>query len=113
MKEPAMLERGSRFCYHRRRLVVAVWIALLIGLTAFGQSVGSAASDSFKLGGTESARAQNLLRERFPARSGASGFVVFEAAKGVQDPQTKADVTAVLERIKTQPRIAGITSPYD
>ena len=57
----------ARWSVRHRRLVVAIWLTALIGLTVISQSVGSSYKDSFSLNGTQSFDALNLLQKVAPA----------------------------------------------
>ena len=60
----------ARWCFRRRRLVLGIWLALLIGLNVVGAAVGSAYSNNFNSGHSDAEKAFTLLRSQFPARAG-------------------------------------------
>ena len=64
-----ILARLSRWCYRRRRFVVAAWIVGFIVMNALGSAVGNAYSDNFSGGHSDSISAFDLLKSRFPSRS--------------------------------------------
>src|SRR5439155_17465015 len=72
-----MLQALAAWCYRRRRLVVVLWIAAVVAISALGSSAGSTFSQGFSLQDTESQRAAALLETRFPARAGDEGQIVF------------------------------------
>ena len=49
-----MLRRLATTCYRHRRLTVAAWIALLVGLTVLSGAVGNKYGEGFEIKGTES-----------------------------------------------------------
>jgi RND superfamily putative drug exporter len=108
------MRKLADFCYRKRRLVVAGWIALLIGLFVLSGAVAGKFRTEFELPDSESARALDLLEERGSnSRTGFSGQIVFEAEQGVNDPAVRttmekffADISAVLEGEE-------ILSPYN
>ena len=108
-----MLRRIASLCFRRRRLVVLVWIGLLVGLSALSGTVGDDYSHGFRVEGTESARAQDLLASTFRARAGDSGQLVIHAPGGFDQPAVRARVEAVLERIEDVHQVSGTTSPYE
>ena len=55
------MRRLARFCFTHRRLVLLGWVVALIGLTVLHSVAGSAYSDNFRLSGTQSFDAVNLL----------------------------------------------------
>ena len=56
-----VLGRLAGRCYDRRRLVLALWILALIGVTVLAQVVGTRFQNKFTSGNTESQQAANLL----------------------------------------------------
>jgi RND superfamily putative drug exporter len=110
-----MLARLSRWCYHRRRHVVALWILGFIALNALSGAVGNAYNDSFSGGHSDSAAAFELLRSRFPARAGDTADIVFRADEGVRDPGVRAQIQALFAGVgpgKLE-HVVAIDSPYD
>src|SRR5439155_12637173 len=81
------------------------------GLLATG--VGTGYVNNFTLPGTESQRAADLLKNRFPQQSGDSSQIVFHAASGtLSDSAHRAQVQSVIDRVKRQPSVAGVVSPF-
>ncbi|HEX5586427.1 MAG TPA: MMPL family transporter [Acidimicrobiia bacterium] len=113
--EPAtrLLQGLAGWCYRRRRRVLVVWIVALVVVSAIGSSVGSTYSQGFALSGTESQRAADVLRSRFPARAGDEGQIVFAHAKGVQDPAVQARVEALFREVAAVRGVTSVVSPYD
>ena len=60
------LVRLARFCYRRRRRVLLLWIVGAAVVMVAGFGFAPPADDSFAGGDTESAQAQNLIKEHFP-----------------------------------------------
>jgi len=107
-----MLRRLAAFCYRRRRLVVALWVVGVIGLTVASANIGDGFSEGFSVKGTESARAQELLAQTFPERAGDSGQLVVRAQGGVTDPAVQQLVEDKLASIEQVRDVTGTTSPY-
>jgi len=107
------VRRLARFCFIRRRLVLLGWVVALIGLTAIHSLAGSAYSDNFRLSGTQSFDAVNLLQRNAPRASGDTEQVVIAASHGrVTDPAVRSQVEAMLDRLARQPHVTEISSPY-
>jgi RND superfamily putative drug exporter len=109
-----MLQRLARFCYRRRRLVVAAWVAALIITGFLSKTAGGKDATKFSLPGTESQQAIDLLKAKFPARSGDTADIVFSApgAGGVDAVRGRIDAgIAAAQRANTH--ISGIVSPFD
>ena len=51
----------AQFCYRRRRLVVAGWVLLVVGLFALSGAVGGEYRTEFKLPGSESPFKKGLI----------------------------------------------------
>ncbi|GAA1543558.1 MMPL family transporter [Actinomadura kijaniata] len=103
----------SRFLYRLGRAaalrpwrVVVAWV-LFVGAAA-GVSVvaGGALQDDYTLAGTGSQQATDLLKERFPALSGADARVVVRARSGKVDA---AAVEAARGRLQRSPHVSGVT----
>src|SRR5438270_12103194 len=106
------LGRLARLCYPRRRLVLLLWVLGLIAFSFVGQVLfGSAFANKFGSGNFESARAQRLLQQHFPAASGDSAQVVFHMTDPVSSPANQADITAVVSTLGGLPHVASVTSP--
>ena len=101
------------WCFTHRRIVVAAWIAALIGLTGISQSVGSTYKDSFSLPGTQSFEALTLLQHAAPAASGDREQIVVAVEHGkVTDPAVRARVDAMLARVAALGDVSSVASPY-
>ncbi|MCW6010080.1 MMPL family transporter [Micromonospora sp. CPCC 205371] len=112
----SFLYKLGRFAFRRRWLVLALWLAVLAGaLTAAGTLSGST-DDSFRIPGTASQQAIDLLQERFPQASagGATARVVFAAPDGqtLADPANKATVEQVVAELKQAPQVASVADPF-
>jgi RND superfamily putative drug exporter len=72
-----MLSRIARTSYRHRRAVLAAWIIALLGVIALTAQVGGKTTNNGRLPGTDSQRAQDLLKRDFPQRSGSAATIVF------------------------------------
>ena len=103
----------ARWCVTHRRIVLAVWLAALVGLGAISASVGSAYKDSFSLKGTQSFEALTLLERSAPKESGDVEHVVIAVDHGrVTDPGVRARAEAMLAKVAALPEVASVASPY-
>jgi RND superfamily putative drug exporter len=101
----------ARWCFQHKFRVLAVWLVTLFVLSALSASAGSGYTDSFKLPGTESTTALNLLGDNFETESTDTNQVVFAAAD-VNDSATKAQITRTLDAIAAGPHIERVDSPF-
>ncbi len=104
----------ARFCIAHRRLVVAGWIVLLVGIVGAWQTAGSHYSTNFTLGHTDAQRAADLLQSHFPAQSGDTDQIVFHAKSGkLTDPAVQSTIEPMLAAVEKMPHVTSVTSPYD
>jgi RND superfamily putative drug exporter len=101
----------ARWCFRRKWLVLAIWVAALLVLGGLSASAGSGYTDSFSLPGTESTTALNLLKDNFNTESTDTNQVVF-AAGDVTDPATKGRIEKTLNAIANGPHVERVDSPF-
>ncbi|MFN8025021.1 MAG: MMPL family transporter [Acidimicrobiia bacterium] len=107
-----MLERSARFMYRRRRYVLGFWIVLLVGVFALSSAIGGAFKTEFKLPGTESQAAFDLLqRSSFRDRQ-IQSQIVFADTDGVDDAQVKQQMEQLFARIEAKVPNVNVVSPY-
>ncbi|MHB8463959.1 MAG: MMPL family transporter, partial [Acidimicrobiales bacterium] len=104
----------ARWCYRRRRVVVLLWIAAFVIMNALGAAIGSAFSDNFSGGHSDSIAAFDLLKSRFPSRAGDTTDIVFTTTRGVNDPQVRAAMEGLFRAIGPGkvPHVVAIDTPY-
>src|SRR6476469_2875385 len=107
-----MIPRLARFCTRRRWLVLLLWIAALVGVNAISGAMGDGFSQEFKLKGADSQTAQDLIKDRFPGRTGASGEIVFKADAGLDDPAVQAQLTKLFTAAAAVKNVAEVRSPF-
>jgi len=108
------MRRLAAFSHDHRRLVATAWIVLIAAAGALASGAGSGYVNNFTLPGTESQRALDLLRDRFPQQAGDTSQIVFHVQSGsLNDAATKAKVNAVVKSVSGLPSVAGAVSPYD
>jgi putative drug exporter of the RND superfamily len=104
----------ARWCFRHRWIVLVGWIVALVGLSAIHGAAGSAYKDEFKLSGTDSFDALNLLQKSAPKASGDQEQLVVAVKDGqITDPQTTARVETVLNAVGKMPHVASVASPFD
>ncbi|HEY7294810.1 MAG TPA: MMPL family transporter, partial [Dehalococcoidia bacterium] len=110
---PGALARWARTAVRHRRLVVAAWGVALVLLLVLAVPFGGSFASDFTLPGTESQKAADLLKARFPAQAGDNARIVFQAQGGVNDPETRARIQAILGQAQQLPGVVGVQSPFD
>ncbi|MEW2324054.1 MMPL family transporter [Streptomyces griseoincarnatus] len=104
----------ARWCVQRRLFTVLLWLLALVGIAAGAFVAGSAYSNDYKVPGTESGRAIELLKEGFPSLGGDSDSVVWHTSSGtVRDSGVEQTMTRTLDRIEELPGVASVSGPYD
>ena len=107
------MRRIARWCVNHRLVVIAAWIVVLVGTVFISSSTGSNYSSGYKLSGTQSAIAQNLLHKASPGAAGDSEQIVFATHGGsVTAPAVRAQIQPMLAKVAHLPNVASVTSPY-
>ncbi|WP_405100205.1 MMPL family transporter [Micromonospora sp. NBC_01412] len=109
-----LLYRLGRASLRRRRLVAVVWLVVLVGLGLAAATLRGPTASNFTMPGTESQQAIDLLSERFPEASGATGTIAVKAPADGQlaTPQGQALVGQVTQEAATLPGVVGAVDPY-
>jgi RND superfamily putative drug exporter len=108
-----IVARAARWCVQHRRRALVAWVALLVVVLGVSGAVGTRQANQFSLKGTESQRAQDLLKAEFPAQSGDVDQIVFHARHGrITDPAVRARIAPALARVRRLPHVSGVTSPF-
>ncbi|GAB3829925.1 hypothetical protein GCM10027610_017410 [Dactylosporangium cerinum] len=82
------LYRLGKLSFRRRKLVLALWLALIAVLGVGAATLSGPTAGSFTIPGTQAQEAQDLLAQRFPqaGAGGAQARVVFAAPAGSGSP---------------------------
>src|SRR5437879_65541 len=103
----------ASWCVRHRRLVVVMWLTALIGLSVISQSIGSSYKDSFRLSGTQSFEALNLLKKVAPKAAGDREQIVIAVKQGkLTNPAVRTRVEAMLTKVGALSDVASVASPY-
>ncbi|MGW0187704.1 MMPL family transporter [Streptomyces sp. NPDC003362] len=99
--------------HRRRRLVLALWLAVLAAAVGTLMAVGGKLDNEFTIPGSESQRAQDTMAEDFPAAAGTSAQIVFTAPEGskVSDPAAAQAVQRTLAAAQDAPQVAAVIPP--
>jgi RND superfamily putative drug exporter len=102
------------FCYRRRRYVALGWVVLVVALFALSGAVGGEYRTEFKLPGSETQAAVDLLKDRgVEERSGFQGQIVFRAEQGVDDPAVRQTMERFFDDVAATLEGEQVVSPYD
>jgi RND superfamily putative drug exporter len=111
-----LLHRLGRVMFRRRGVVLAAWFVIAVAAVAAASVFSQPASDTFKIPGTESQRAIDLLSKRFPeaAADGAVARVVFQAPEGqvLTAGPTRVAVERSVAELRSQEGVVDAVDPY-
>src|SRR5829696_6595528 len=91
---------------------IGAWAVLAVLVAVLSGAVGGTFADDFSAPGSESAQAQDLLEERFPAVAGGSGVAVFAVDDGEQLADHRPQVEAALAQVARVEHVAAVTDPF-
>src|SRR3954465_3747756 len=104
------MRKLAAWCHDRRRTVIGLWVAAFV---VFGVLWAIAAGDyvnNFRLPGTESQRAYDLLKDKFPQQAGDTASVVFAVKDGAVLDH-KAEIDKAIATIKKSPEVLAVSDP--
>lgn len=102
----------ARRCADRYKLVIALWIFALVAVSAINHTLSPGQPELYVLKGTNSATAQNLVRQAFPGSASDSNPVAFyNAHVDFRSGTGKSDLDRIATKLKSDPEIAGVTTP--
>ncbi|GLY72522.1 MMPL family transporter [Actinoallomurus iriomotensis] len=104
------LVRLARLCHRRRRRVLLLWIVGAAVVMAVGFGYSAPADNVFGGGGTESARAQDLIKDHFPRQNGDTLTLAIHADQGVAAVRPR--VERVIGELSHGPHVTSVSSPY-
>ena len=107
------MRKLAAWCHDRRRTVIGLWVAAFVLCAALWGTAAGEYVNNFRLPGTESQRAYDLLKERFPQQSGDTASVVFAVDKGrVLDAGNRPQIERVRAEIKKSPEVLAVGDPF-
>jgi RND superfamily putative drug exporter len=110
---PSRFVRIARWCNRHRWRTFFAWVLALVAIQVVASGVGTKEISSFRLPGTESQQAYDLLAEHFPAAKGDTDQLVFRAGEGtLNDPQNKQRIEDTLRTVGASKLVAGVDSPF-
>jgi putative drug exporter of the RND superfamily len=112
-RTPSRFVRLARISKAHPWRTFGVWLLALVLLQVVASSVGKKEISNFRLPGTESQRAYDLLSQHFPAQKGDTDQLVFKARTGtLADPANKARITTALAKVADEPPVGSVVSPF-
>src|SRR4051794_21715456 len=107
------MRKLAAWCHDRRRTVLALWVgAFLLAAVLWGAAAGDYINN-FRLPGTESQRAYDLLKDRFPQQAGDTASVVFAVDDGnVLAASHRPQIEKAIDEIKSSPAVLAVGDPF-
>ena len=113
LRSTPMLVRVADWCYRRRRLVVALWVAALVGSFALAAAFGGEFRQNYLQPGSESKAASDTLTESFPQRAGDTVQVVVHSDGRRHARRTsQAKAEKIFADVARSAHVVGVTSPF-
>lgn len=97
-----------------RLFAVLIWLLALGGTAAAAVTAGSAFSNNYEVPGTESGKANALLREGFHGQGGDTDTIVWRAPdrQSVHTPDIEQRMTRALDAVAELPGVGSVDGPY-
>lgn len=109
----SLLYKLGKFCYHQRRWVVTVWVAVLLAVGAAAAGLSGTLTNSFSIPGTESQRVLDQLASELPEATGGNGSIVFNAGdQAFTDTQREA-ISEVLTEVGGVAGVESVLKPFE
>src|SRR3954469_25844920 len=107
------MRKLAAFCHDRRRTVIGLWVAaFVLSIALWGTAAGDYVNN-FRLPGTESQRAYDLLKDRFPQQAGDTASVVFAVDNGrVIEAKNRPQIERVVAEIEKSPEVLSVSDPF-
>jgi RND superfamily putative drug exporter len=109
---PSVFVRIARWCAAHRRLTFLGWVAVLGVALTLGSTLGTQRISDYRLPGTESQAAYDVLADHAPTRNGVVDQFVFVARKGtLREGPARARMQTALQRLAKDPVVVGVSDP--
>ncbi|HEX9467663.1 MAG TPA: MMPL family transporter, partial [Acidimicrobiia bacterium] len=108
----ALLDRLGRASARNHRLVIAAWMLAAVAVVVLAAGLDGTTSDNFRIPGTQSQEALDLLVQRFPTQAGDSATVVFEAKSGIRAGSVKPAIATSIATLEKIPHVSNVADPF-
>ena len=105
------MRKLAAWCHDRRRTVIGLWVAAFFVFAALWGTAAGEFVNNFSLPGTESQRAYDLLKDRFPEQAGDTASVVFAVDEG-RVLENRQQIEAVRAEIEKSPEVLAVGDPF-
>ncbi len=108
------LHRLGGFAHKRRRVVVAVWLAVLLAVGGLAGVFMGKLSNTFTIPGTETERVMDLMEQELPELASGTGTLLFVSQDGKPfTPEQKSAIQDAVWEIGRLDSVRFITDPFD
>jgi RND superfamily putative drug exporter len=111
-----LLYKLGRLAFRRRGTMALLWVLIFIGAIFAASSAPPLPADTFTMPGTETQKAYDLLKDKFPTLSadGAKARVVVRAPAGkkLSDRGEKRKVDALVADLDRAPEVVSVVDPF-
>ncbi|MGW5863091.1 MMPL family transporter [Streptomyces sp. NPDC055239] len=111
-----LLYKLGRLAFRRRGTMALLWVLVFIGAIFAAASAPPLPADTFTMPGTETQKAYDLLKDKFPSLSadGAKARVVVRAPDGKElaEPAEKRKVATLVADLRRAPEVVSVVDPF-
>ncbi|MBY5162076.1 MMPL family transporter [Salsipaludibacter albus] len=93
-------------------VTIGAWALLVALILALAGSIGGAFTDDLSAPGSQSARAMELLEERFPEAAGGSALAVFAAPDGTTVEEGRDAIDTALDEVRATEHVTAVADPF-
>ncbi|SHI44154.1 putative drug exporter of the RND superfamily [Tessaracoccus bendigoensis DSM 12906] len=108
----AWLYALGRWCYRRRKTVIAAWLATLVALGGLGVAFMGSFNNAFDIPSSKSQAALDNLRMTFPEAAALSATAVVVAPEGDTVEEYRTEIEAAVEEFGQVDEVETATSPW-
>lgn len=104
----------ARWCVRHRLVAVLLWLLAFGSLAAAAGIAGAAFSNDYEVPGTESGKANALLREGFHGQGGDTDTIVWRAPdhQTARTPAVEQRMSQALDAVAKLPGVGSVAGPY-
>jgi putative drug exporter of the RND superfamily len=115
LRPTGALASFARKCAYNPWRVIGLWVLATIALIVLTAAFHGKLVNEFTLPGSDTQRAADLLKAKFPAQNGSSLTFVFQAKKGqsIESPAHKAAIDKIIGMAKHTAYATRTTSPFE
>lgn len=108
----AFLYRIGAFAARKHWVVIAIWIALFVGLNALAGVLGNKTVAEMSVPSSPANQAFTMLTERFGGMSDASAKVIFVAPDGKDISSYESTVEDAISQLGSVAHVTGVADPF-